>query len=88
MVRVRVVVSGRVQGVYFRGSAAHHAEIESVGGFVRNRADGTVEAEFEGDRAAVDAMVSWCRAGPPGAAVESVDVAEIAPEGVTEFAIL
>jgi len=73
-VRVRVVVAGRVQGVAFRASAVDEARRLGVRGHVRNLPDGTVEAEAEGERSAVEALVRWCGRGPPAARVERVDV--------------
>ncbi len=70
----RVIVTGRVQGVYFRMATRRAVLGRGVSGWVRNRPDGTVEALFEGDRAAVDDAVDWCRKGPPSARVERVDV--------------
>ncbi len=74
MVRAHVVVEGRVQGVAFRYFTAGEAERLGIEGWVRNQRNGTVEAVFEGDDAAVKKMVEWCRAGPPSAIVGSVDV--------------
>jgi len=85
--RVRVLVSGEVQGVGFRWYCREQAMGRRVTGFVRNLPDGRVEAAFEGDPEAVDAMVRWCRAGPHGARVESVEVAAEEPEGDAEFRI-
>jgi len=87
-VRVRVVVHGRVQGVWFRDSCREHARREGVGGFVRNRADGTVEAELEGPAAAVERVVQWCRQGPPRARVDAVDVETIPTVGDLRFRVL
>ena len=64
---VRVVISGRVQGVWFRGWTVDEATARGLSGWVRNRRDGTVEAVFEGAPAAVDAMIEACRSGPPPA---------------------
>jgi acylphosphatase len=86
-VRVRVVVSGRVQGVFFRASCAGEARRRGVGGWVRNLPDGRVEAAFEGEEPWVDAMVAWCRQGPPGAMVDAVDVAAEEPIGTTSFGV-
>jgi acylphosphatase len=86
-VRRRVVVSGRVQGVWFRESCRQQALERSVGGWVRNCDDGTVEAVFEGSPAAVEAMVAWCRAGPPHASVTSVVSTEEAPIGEMAFRV-
>ena len=87
MKRVRVVVTGRVQGVYFRESCRSAARAERVAGSVRNRGDGAVEAVFEGPPAAVDRMVEWCATGPPRAHVESVEVTEEAPVGESGFRV-
>lgn len=73
---VRANISGRVQGVNFRMETTRAAERCGVGGWVRNRADGTVEAYFEGDAENVDAVLDWCRKGPPAASVTDVKVQE------------
>jgi acylphosphatase len=83
--RVRVVVHGRVQGVFFRDTVRRSARERGVGGSVRNRRDGSVEAVFEGAPEAVDALVALCRTGPPHARVESVEVTEEPPEGISGF---
>ncbi len=83
----RVVVRGRVQGVFFRDSTRRAAESRGVAGWVRNREDGTVEAWFEGDADAVEAMVRWARSGPPRAEVAAVDAEEVAPEGLDRFGV-
>ena len=71
---VRVRVSGRVQGVWYRSWTVERAALYGLSGWVRNRADGTVEAVFAGHAAAVDAMVEECRQGPPAARVSGVTV--------------
>jgi acylphosphatase len=73
-VRVRVVVAGRVQGVWFRESCRRQAEHLGVTGWVQNLRDGSVEIEAQGGRVAVDALVAWAREGPRLAMVESVTV--------------
>ena len=78
--RARVLVSGLVQGVFFRQTCARMAVSAGVSGSVRNLSDGRVEAVFQGPRAAVDELVGWCRTGPPGARVEDVSVSWEAPE--------
>jgi acylphosphatase len=85
--RRRVVVSGRVQGVFFRDSVRQRAEAAGVSGWVRNTPDGTVEAVFEGDPAPVDELVDYCRRGPSRAEVASVEVTEEEPEGLTGFRV-
>jgi acylphosphatase len=85
MIRRRVVVHGRVQGVGFRYSLARAADSRGVAGWARNRADGTLEAAFEGDPEAVESLVRFSHEGPRGAEVERVEVFEEEPEGLTRF---
>ena len=85
--RRRVVVRGRVQGVFFRDSCRQRAERAGVAGSVRNLDDGGLEAVFEGDEATVARLVEWCSQGPRGARVDSVDVAEEDPRGVSGFSV-
>jgi len=85
--RARVVVSGRVQGVWFRDACRREAQARDVSGWVRNLADGAVEAEFEGAAPAVAQCVAWCRNGPPRAEVTGIDVTEIPPTGDPGFRI-
>jgi acylphosphatase len=84
-VRRRVVVRGRVQGVWFRASAEREAATRGVSGFARNERDGSVLLELEGDPAQVDAVVAWCRIGPPRAEVAAVEVADLPPTGGRGF---
>jgi acylphosphatase len=86
-VRRRVIVRGFVQGVGFRVSLSRTAQSRGVAGWVRNRADGTVEAVFEGSPNAVEAVVGWCKAGPRGAVVEDVEVTSEPGEGLRGFEI-
>ena len=76
----RVVVHGRVQGVFFRDTTQRQAAARGVAGWVRNRPDGTVEAFFEGDRRAVEALIAFCGEGPRGAQVDRVEVSEEEPK--------
>jgi acylphosphatase len=85
--RRRVVAHGNVQGVFFRDSTAKEARSREVAGWVRNREDGAVEAVFEGDPQAVEALVEFCRSGPSRADVERVDVEEEEPEGLASFEV-
>lgn len=87
MVRRRVIVHGRVQGVFFRDTTRRTAESRGVSGWVRNNPDGSVEAVFEGPEEAVGAMVGFAQEGPRGAMVESVDVRDEEPEGLTGFRV-
>lgn len=72
--RARVVIRGRVQGVFFRAETADRARSLGLAGWVRNNPDGTVEAVFQGDRDRIESMVAWCRRGPASASVEDVEV--------------
>ena len=87
MRRVRVLVSGRVQGVFFRASCAGRAEELGLSGWIRNVAGGDVEAVFEGTRSAVEQMVRWCREGPPLARVDRIEVVDEPPTGESGFRI-
>jgi acylphosphatase len=84
-VRRVVVVRGRVQGVGFRAATRAKAEACGVAGWVRNLADGAVEAAFEGSEEAVAALVGFCRAGPMLARIDRVEVREEPAEGLTRF---
>lgn len=79
MRRVHVVVEGTVQGVGYRWAARRELLAHGLAGWVRNLADGTVEAEFEGED--VDPVLAWMRSGPRGAAVRRMSVTDVAPTG-------
>jgi acylphosphatase len=85
--RIHVVVHGHVQGVFFRDTVRRSARDHGVSGWARNRRDGTVEAVFEGPPEGVSALVELCRAGPPDARVERVEVTEEEPEGLSGFSL-
>ena len=87
-VRKRVVVHGRVQGVWFRESARGQAERHGVSGWVRNRTDGTVEAELEGAPDDVELLVRWFAHGPPDARVDRLDVTELPVDGRRGFSVV
>ena len=87
MTRVRVVVTGLVQGVFFRDGCQERARAEGVGGWVRNRSDGAVEAEFEGPAAAVERIVAWCREGPRRSRVDDVEVTTLEILGDRRFRV-
>lgn len=88
MIRRRVRVVGRVQGVGFRFSCRREAEVRGVTGWVTNCYDGAVEAVFEGSPAAVDAMIEWCRRGPMHALVLHVEVTDEQPRSESGFVIV
>jgi acylphosphatase len=83
----RVTVHGRVQGVFFRDSCRAEAAARGVTGWVSNEPDGSVAALFEGAPDDVEALVAWCRVGPPAARVQRVDVEETAPQGARRFEV-
>jgi len=82
-----VVIAGRVQGVFFRDTLRRRAIRLGVGGWVRNRPDGTVQAHLEGTPDAVAELVLWCRSGPRGAVVEDLWVTAADAEGLAGFAV-
>jgi acylphosphatase len=85
--RQRVVISGLVQGVFFRDTVRRRAQAAGVGGWVRNNWDGSVEAAFEGDAESVARLVQFCRKGPRGARVDRVEIVDEEPEGLRGFEI-
>lgn len=87
MRRVHVIVRGLVQGVGYRYTMRRVAAEAGVSGWVRNRTDGSVEAEVEGDEAQVDAVLAWMAEGPPGARVTEAAVTDAAPTGERGFAV-
>jgi len=86
-VRAHVIISGRVQGVWYRASTRDVAGGLTLYGWVRNLPDGDVEAVFEGPRDRVEEVVAWCRQGPPGARVDHCDVIWSEPKGEGPFAV-
>ncbi len=83
----RVLVSGAVQGVFYRSWTEKTAQELGIKGWVRNLPDGRVEALFEGEKSKVEKMVSLCRKGPPHARVDRVDVIKQAPYGFEGFEV-
>ena len=73
-VRAHVIITGIVQGVFFRLETQRAAETYGVSGWVRNKYDGSVEAVIEGKREAVESLLAWCRKGPPRASVDKINV--------------
>jgi acylphosphatase len=86
-VRRRVVVHGRVQGVFFRDSTRERAHAHGVAGWVRNREDGAVEAVFEGSPDAVERLIRFCETGPSHAQVARTEVIDEPPGGLTDFEV-
>ena len=87
MIRYRVLISGRVQGVFYRGTCQEVAEEHGVRGWVRNLPDGRVEAVFEGPAEDVRRLVEWSRQGPRDAMVEDVHLQQEPPEGISGFQV-
>lgn len=87
MIRRRVIAHGRVQGVFFRDSVRRRAESLGVAGWARNRDDGAVEGELEGDAEAVGAIVDYIRSGPGRSEVSDLELSDAEPEGVETFEI-
>ncbi len=87
VVSVRVLIEGRVQGVWFRESTRREAERLGVSGWIRNLPDGRVEAVFEGTPAAVESLVAWAHSGPERAVVTRLVRVEEAPQGLHGFEI-
>lgn len=86
--KVRVIIRGRVQGVFFRMETQQAARRIGVNGWVRNRRDGSVEAVFEGDAEKSEEMLAWCRKGPPLARVDDVEVQEFDDQAMfTDFTV-
>lgn len=83
---IRLCIRGRVQGVGFRDALSREAERLGLAGWVRNRADGDVEAVAQGDAAGLEALVAWARRGPPAARVVGVDCGPPAPEHARSYA--
>lgn len=85
VVRRRAILTGRVQGVFFRASVQEAAENQGVAGWAANRRDGSVEVVLEGPADAVESVLGYCRTGPVNARVDSAEVVEETPEGLTGF---
>lgn len=85
--RVLVRIRGRVQGVFFREETRRRAESLGIDGWIRNLPDGSVEAAFEGEAERVESMVGWCKRGPRGAMVESIEAAQEPPTGERGFEV-
>lgn len=84
----RVLVSGRVQGVFFRASTQDKANELGVSGWVRNLPDGRVEARVEGEAGAVEDMLAWLRQGPSAAVVDDLHAEPVAPENRSGFDVI
>jgi acylphosphatase len=87
VVRVRAIVEGRVQGVFYRDGCRREATRLGVRGSVRNRADGSVEVVAEGQRERVEDLLTWCRQGPPQARVTGISVTDEVPAADRSFRI-
>lgn len=87
IIHCRIIVSGKVQGVFYRASARDKARELGIKGFARNEPDGTVYIEAEGEKSVLDQFVDWCKKGPKNALVTRITVSEEVPQGHTNFEI-
>ena len=87
-IRTHAIITGRVQGVWYRAKTQEAAERLGVSGWVRNLPDGSVEAVFEGDPQAVATVIEWCWEGPPQAIIENVSTRDEAAEGISGFQVI
>ena len=86
--RIHAIISGTVQGVFYRASTQNEAKKMNLTGFVRNLPDGTVELEVQGDSAEIDRLLEWCRQGPPDSNVTRITsevISRVPGEGVFEI---
>lgn len=88
MINKRIVVLGKVQGVFFRASTAESAKAFGINGTVRNVDDGSVEIEAEGEAEAMDNFIEWCHKGPSGAVVNEVCIFDGVVKGFPNFKII
>ncbi|MGQ9499176.1 MAG: acylphosphatase [Dissulfurimicrobium sp.] len=79
--RIHAIISGKVQGVFYRASTMDEAIRLGLTGWVKNLADGRVELVAEGPPEAIDALISWCKKGPPHARVTNIEIDEQVPTG-------
>lgn len=87
--RVHVLICGKVQGVWYRASTKQKADELGLTGWVKNTADGNVEAVFEGEKAVIDEMIAWCWIGPPSSRVSDVKMLPFhSDENYTDFFVL
>ncbi len=87
MKSLRIIVNGKVQGVFFRASAKEIADQLNVRGFAQNQSDGSVLIEAEGDEESIKRFVEWCRQGPPRAQVTNLDVQQGEVKSFEKFGI-
>lgn len=78
--RVHVIISGKVQGVWYRASTKQMADQIGITGWVRNTSEGNVEAIFEGEKKLINEMIEWCNQGPPLAKVDNVTIKKMENE--------
>jgi acylphosphatase len=87
MKRLRIRVTGKVQGVFYRASTKAKAKELGLNGWVQNAEDGAVLIEAEGEDLNLDKLVEWCQQGPGAAQVNGVETNEVTPEGVNSFEV-
>jgi len=84
---VQLRITGSVQGVFFRSTAKQEADARGISGWARNWEDGSVEIHAEGEDAAMEGFIAWCRQGPPQARIENVEIEEVPPEEEGDFTV-
>jgi acylphosphatase len=84
---VHLIVSGRVQGVWFRAGTREQALLLRLSGWAKNCSNGTVEIHAEGEREILDKLITWCRKGPPLAQVSNLDIEWVQSQGLTTFEV-
>lgn len=87
-VALKIKVSGKVQGVFYRKSTVEKAKRLSLCGWVKNNADGSVEILAEGDKQAIDMIINWCKTGPKNALVSNVEIHKVSIHGYSDFRIV
>jgi len=88
MIARQIIVKGKVQGVFYRAAAREKADVLGLFGWVKNRADGTVEIWVEGEDRFVQEMTEWCRQGPARARVEEVEIKVVEPADYLDFKVI
>lgn len=87
-IALRIIVTGKVQGVFYRKSAAEKAVSLGLYGWVKNNPDGSVEIEATGDKTSIEQLISWCKTGPKNAKVDKVEEYELPLTNFSDFRII
>ena len=87
MTRYKIIVKGKVQGVFYRSSTQAKAKELNLNGWVKNEEDGSVVIEAEGEEQKLEKLIEWCKQGPGAAVVNDVEYQEIEPKGINGFEV-